>query len=368
MKRRRSLVQETLGVKKKRFGADSLIGNPEDAQEGPHDVKATLKYLMTLFPRKLFDDSLPQIVYKHQLYSLLSDRTLVDKQLNELRDKGELLMFQLGFDSDTFALVFTEDYRAKVLAEQTGKDSLPTVEKFLDKVLPSCSGLSFSKGQMLKEFLFTDSEITQLVKSGVLTVRDAGSWWLAIPNSGRFTKYFIQGGGQRTARIASSNTVLRPRCVRAEHSRYFTAPERETARCKDPEPVKKVGIFGGSRAKRRLMAGLSYLVLRFSGSAGRTYGVFSKGLTRTLLIFFNLAWRLRIRFPYLYLIASMMFNVRLQKPLDPGDGHSRSISRSINVDLQTKVVTSLDQRALILLLLLQLLQKSAKGTTELEER
>ncbi|KAL7377945.1 hypothetical protein ABVT39_006478 [Epinephelus coioides] len=60
------------------------------------------------------------------------------------------------------------------------------------------------------------------------------------------------------------------------------------------------------------MASLSYLVLRFSGSAGRTYGVFSKGLTRTLLIFFDLAWRLRIRFPYVYLVASMMFNVRLQ--------------------------------------------------------
>lgn len=60
------------------------------------------------------------------------------------------------------------------------------------------------------------------------------------------------------------------------------------------------------------MANLSYLVLRFSGSAGRTYGVFSKGLTRTLLIFFDLAWRLRIRFPYIYLVASMMFNVRLQ--------------------------------------------------------
>ncbi|KTG36946.1 hypothetical protein cypCar_00029569 [Cyprinus carpio] len=56
------------------------------------------------------------------------------------------------------------------------------------------------------------------------------------------------------------------------------------------------------------MAGLSQLVLRVSGS----YGVFSKGLSRTLLIFFDLAWRLRIRFPYLYVIASMMFNVRLQ--------------------------------------------------------
>lgn len=60
------------------------------------------------------------------------------------------------------------------------------------------------------------------------------------------------------------------------------------------------------------MAGLSHLVLRFSGSASRTYGVFCKGLTRTLLIFFDLAWRLRIRFPYIYLVASMMFNVRLQ--------------------------------------------------------
>ncbi|KAF3700206.1 Small integral membrane protein 10-like protein 2B [Channa argus] len=60
------------------------------------------------------------------------------------------------------------------------------------------------------------------------------------------------------------------------------------------------------------MADLTHLVLRFSGSAGRTYGVFSKGLTRTLLIFFDLAWRLRIRFPYFYLVASMMFNVRLQ--------------------------------------------------------
>uniref|UniRef100_A0A8C1S6X9 Uncharacterized protein n=1 Tax=Cyprinus carpio TaxID=7962 RepID=A0A8C1S6X9_CYPCA len=56
-----------------------------------------------------------------------------------------------------------------------------------------------------------------------------------------------------------------------------------------------------------LMAGLSQLVLRVSGS----YWVFSKGLSRTLLIFFDLAWRLRIRFPYLYVITSMMFNVRL---------------------------------------------------------
>lgn len=74
------------------------------------------------------------------------------------------------------------------------------------------------------------------------------------------------------------------------------------------------------------MASLSHLVLRFSGSAGRTYEVFSKGLTRTLLIFFELAWRLRIRFPYVYLVASMMFNVRLQVTLRSEVVKTRSLS------------------------------------------
>ncbi|KFO25329.1 hypothetical protein H920_13275 [Fukomys damarensis] len=63
-----------------------------------------------------------------------------------------------------------------------------------------------------------------------------------------------------------------------------------------------------------MAAVLSGLAVRFSRSAAaRSYGVFCKGLTRTLLIFFDLAWRLRINFPYLYIVASMMLNVRLQE-------------------------------------------------------
>ncbi|KAM4663511.1 uncharacterized protein O3C94_011766 [Discoglossus pictus] len=61
------------------------------------------------------------------------------------------------------------------------------------------------------------------------------------------------------------------------------------------------------------MAALAQLAVRLSQSAVvQSYGAFSKGLTRTLLIFFNLAWRLRIKFPYLYVITSMILNVRLQ--------------------------------------------------------
>ncbi|EFB22934.1 hypothetical protein PANDA_007310, partial [Ailuropoda melanoleuca] len=43
-----------------------------------------------------------------------------------------------------------------------------------------------------------------------------------------------------------------------------------------------------------------------------SYGAFCKGLTRTLITFFDLAWRLRTNFPYFYMLASVMLNVRLQ--------------------------------------------------------
>lgn len=49
-----------------------------------------------------------------------------------------------------------------------------------------------------------------------------------IYSSRHFLFLFFTGGGHRTARMASSNTVLRPRCVSAEHSRYFTAPAGST--------------------------------------------------------------------------------------------------------------------------------------------
>ncbi|KAM3597494.1 uncharacterized protein V6R79_005390 [Siganus canaliculatus] len=165
MNRKRALISDTFKVKKRRNNTEKF-GAVNDG-DGPTDIKSTLEYLMTLFPRKLFNDSLPQIVLKHQLYSIHSDKTLVDKELSKLREQGELLMFQLGFDAEAFGLTFASDYKAKVLAGEEGRVTKATVEKFLEKVLASCPDLSFSKDKMLREFLFTDSEITyeQLVNT-----------------------------------------------------------------------------------------------------------------------------------------------------------------------------------------------------------
>ncbi|XP_005202443.1 small integral membrane protein 10-like protein 1 [Bos taurus] len=58
----------------------------------------------------------------------------------------------------------------------------------------------------------------------------------------------------------------------------------------------------------------SSLALRASSPAvtPSPYGVFCKGLSRTLLAFFELAWQLRMNFPYFYIAGSVVLNIRLQ--------------------------------------------------------
>uniref|UniRef100_A0A8C8SWV6 Serine/threonine kinase 19 n=1 Tax=Pelusios castaneus TaxID=367368 RepID=A0A8C8SWV6_9SAUR len=187
MERRRQLIPATLRAKKRR-----LQPGPESG-EADGRVEPALRSLASLFPRQLFEDTLPPLVLKHQLYSVVKDRTAVDRQLSCLKDEGLVRLFQLGFDADTFAVAFAQDYEAKVLQSVVGKDHAGTVRRFLGSVLTSCPELSYDKGQMLRDFGFQDPDITQLVNAGVLTVRDAGSWWLAVPGAGRFIKCFIKG-------------------------------------------------------------------------------------------------------------------------------------------------------------------------------
>uniref|UniRef100_UPI00398F50A6 inactive serine/threonine-protein kinase 19-like isoform X3 n=1 Tax=Pristiophorus japonicus TaxID=55135 RepID=UPI00398F50A6 len=170
MDRKRNLIPDIFRqVKRRKFG---LVGN-----------------------FKLLDKEKAQIfeVLKHQLYSIVKDKTTVDRQLNEMKDLGDVRIFQFGFDTDVFGVVFSEDYKSKVLAATATRESALTVQRFLETVLTSCTDIGFNEDKMLKEFSFHDQEITQLVNAGLLTVRDVGSWWLAIPGAGRFVKYFVKG-------------------------------------------------------------------------------------------------------------------------------------------------------------------------------
>ena len=45
------------------------------------ETEAQLKKLMSLFPLAVFEGQLPPILLRHQVYSVLQDRTLVDREL-----------------------------------------------------------------------------------------------------------------------------------------------------------------------------------------------------------------------------------------------------------------------------------------------
>ncbi|XP_015444420.1 serine/threonine-protein kinase 19 [Pteropus alecto] len=227
-RKRQRLVPETLGLKRWRerghAEADPLRGEAGSA-------RAAVTELVGLFPRGLFEDALPPIALKSQVYSLVPDRTAADRQLRKnlqyghikislprnaqrgvehltltpffslpsiwtqkaLQEQGEIRIIQLGFDLDAHGIIFTEDYKNRVLKACDGRSYAGAVQKFLASVLPACGDLSFQQDQMTQTFGFRDTEITQLVNAGVLTVRDAGSWWLAVPGAGRFIKYFVKG-------------------------------------------------------------------------------------------------------------------------------------------------------------------------------
>lgn len=77
-RKRHRLVPEPFGLKRRRergdVEVDSLRGESGSA-------RAAVAELVRLFPRVLFEDALPPIVLRSQVYSLVPDRTVADLQL-----------------------------------------------------------------------------------------------------------------------------------------------------------------------------------------------------------------------------------------------------------------------------------------------
>ncbi|XP_036891508.1 serine/threonine-protein kinase 19 isoform X4 [Sturnira hondurensis] len=174
-RKRQHLVPETLGLKRRR--------DPGHAEGDPLRGEAAGRRLMRQpvgKKREEWEDG--DQLQSHE-----------EASPKELQEQGEIRVVQLGFDLDAHGIILTEDYRTRVLKACSGRSYAGAVQKFLASVLPACRDLSVQQDQMTQTFGFTDTEITQLVNAGIFTVRDAGSWWLAVPGAGRFIKYFVKG-------------------------------------------------------------------------------------------------------------------------------------------------------------------------------
>ncbi|KAL9956715.1 hypothetical protein ACROYT_G038236 [Oculina patagonica] len=166
--------------------------------EVPSDTKAAILFLKSTVPLNKFEGKIPAIVLKHQIYCVVKDKTLVDRELNKLWEENVIRLFKLTSGSDEFGVLLTDDYISHIKSRVTDSSILLTIDKFVRDVLPNHIDVSISKKVAAGKYKLSEEEITHLVNTGVLTTRDIGSWWLSIPGAGVFMKNFTNG---RTALI-----------------------------------------------------------------------------------------------------------------------------------------------------------------------
>ena len=157
----------------------------------PCDTEAALLYLKALFPQALVAVGVPPVLMKHQVYSIIHDKTTADRQMVRvdgllkegpfglfrncghtlrnfgtsvsfcffqlmLRDSGRVRLFKLGEAGDDFAVVFSEEYLPHV-GSHLG--DTPLCRKFVGTALTECRDVSVSKTR-LKELHFSEDEIS----------------------------------------------------------------------------------------------------------------------------------------------------------------------------------------------------------------
>lgn len=98
-RKRPRLGAEQLGLRRRRGGEPAEADRPGDAAGAlvlaggaspgspsrPGSARAAVAELGRLFPRGLFEDALPPIALRSQVYSLVPDRTVADRQLVRAR-------------------------------------------------------------------------------------------------------------------------------------------------------------------------------------------------------------------------------------------------------------------------------------------
>ena len=162
------------------------------------NIKSGILHLLSLNVGVSSVNVMLKIVLKHQLYSLMDDRTIVDRGINDMLQKGEIKVFKTSLGNEQPCIMLTSDYvdhvrstYDKISDKSATVDSV--VNKFLDIVVPTLKDISINEDVLIAHHGFKDKDVTELIKAGILTVKNAGSWWLAVPNVGTFLKTLRKG-------------------------------------------------------------------------------------------------------------------------------------------------------------------------------
>eukprot|EP00250_Pteridium_aquilinum_P004395 c14607_g1_i1 orf=74-955(+) len=171
----------------------------------PSDTAIALRMMHAQFP-EIDKVSVPPFVLLSQLYSSVKDRTLVDRELEVMKQQNAVRIFKLSTGQDDFAVMFLDDYLAQINTVKRrfeGKHTqsdLIIFDWYINHILPihidvgithiHLESLLSRMGQGVQE-----NHISLLIKAGLLVrqLADDKAYWFAIPNIGFLLKSLAQG-------------------------------------------------------------------------------------------------------------------------------------------------------------------------------
>ncbi|XP_046441847.1 uncharacterized protein LOC124192531 [Daphnia pulex] len=127
-----------------------IYSSPVKQQCVANDVRETekiLRELSLLFPEEKFLKRVPRVVMKHMIYSRISNRTVVDKEIDELTQNGVIRLFKLGSEEESLAVLFMDQYK-EIINRKCSDLSL--AKKFISKILDRIKETTLEKEALIR--------------------------------------------------------------------------------------------------------------------------------------------------------------------------------------------------------------------------
>ncbi|XP_004365635.1 hypothetical protein CAOG_00764 [Capsaspora owczarzaki ATCC 30864] len=133
----------------------------------------------------------PPLALMHQLYAVVDDRTSVDRELMQLKQRNVVRLFRLDVASEDTAIMVFADFVEHVQSVKTPTNE-KALESFVTSLLPAVNEMSVTT-QQLNSSGIDEAGIGLLMNAGLLTMRSVGSFWFAIPRVGVFNIQLARG-------------------------------------------------------------------------------------------------------------------------------------------------------------------------------
>ncbi|KAG8226234.1 hypothetical protein J437_LFUL006336 [Ladona fulva] len=249
---------------KRKKAIDQEKGNDESdlGRRFLNSAESALASIKETFPVQQICFRLPPVILVHQVYSIIKNRTVADREINILMTNGIIRLFKMGLKESTMVAIFTEDFNRHVMdrvcpcqvetikiesleneetsiSSETSSNSRPlltigkcqshspgrdeiknanvchlssTVSRFIHDIIPKLQDVSVDKEVLQQDYKLSEEDIRTLMNVGLLVVRSVGSYWLSFPNAGEFMKHFIKGRASltRLIRKCKFSEILQP--------------------------------------------------------------------------------------------------------------------------------------------------------------